>query len=127
MNYAGRISRRILLLVIACMTLGGTAHATHVVIQKKVSTSRVLAGHAYIRGTDLPARNVTVELCSSRWKTVLISTKTDGSGHFSFKKPATGKLFYLRLSAPGLDIYQLRVRIGKHAAKELIIHISVAT
>lgn len=123
----GRVSKRLLPVLIACVTLGVSAHATHVVIQKKVSMSRMLGGHVYIRGTDLPAPNVTVELCSSGWKIVLISTKTDATGYFSLRKVATGKLFYLRLSAPGLDIYQLRVRIRKHAAKELAIHMSVAT
>ena len=29
--------------------------------------------------------------------------------------------------APGMDIYELRVRINKHAAQELTIHLSIAT
>ena len=43
------------------------------------------------------------------------------------EQPATGKLFYIRVSAPGMDIYELRVRIAKHAPQELTIHLSVAT
>jgi hypothetical protein len=31
------------------------------------------------------------------------------------------------VSAPGMDIYQLRVRINKHSTKELAISLSVAT
>ena len=97
------------------------------VVQKQISVSRTLAGHAEVGGTNLPANRVTVELCSSNWKIVLASTKTDQHGYFSLGKPATGKLFCIRLSAPGLDIYQLRVLIEKHAAPELRIHLSNAT
>lgn len=97
------------------------------VVQKQISVSRKLAGHAEIGGTNVPANGVTVELCSSSWETVLASTKTDERGYFSLEKSATGKLFYIRLSGPGLDIYQLRVRIEKHATPELTIHLSSAT
>jgi hypothetical protein len=83
----------------------GAGHSTVLVEQKRISVSRTLSGHADVRGTNAPANGVTVELCSSDWKTVLASTKTDEKGHFSLEKPATGKLFYIRLSAPGMDIY----------------------
>jgi hypothetical protein len=104
-----------------------TGYSTMLVVQKEISFSRTLAGHAYIGGTGLPAKGVTVQICSPDWKTVLASTNTDERGYFSLKKPTTEKLFHIRLSAPGMDIYQLRVRIKKHAAKELTIHLSVAT
>jgi len=78
-------------------------------------------------GTDEPVNGVTVELCSPGWKKVITSTKTDDRGHFSLKQVANSKLSYLRVSAPGMNIYQLRVRINKHAGQELIIHLSVAT
>jgi hypothetical protein len=55
------------------------------VVQKQTSASRTLAGHAQIGGTDVPANGVTVELCSSNWKTVLASTKTDEKGYFSLE------------------------------------------
>jgi len=105
----------------------GSGYSTERVMQKKISVSRALAGHVLVRGTDEPASGVTVELCSSDWKTVITSTKTDEKGHFSLERPATGKLFYIRVSAPGMDIYELRVRIDKHATQELTIHLSVAT
>lgn len=98
-----------------------------VVVQKEISTSCALAGHAYVRGTNEPARDVTVELCSRDWKTVLASTKTNENGYFFLKKPASGTLFYLRLSALAMDIYQLRVRIRKKAPRQLTIYLSVAT
>ena len=110
-----------------CLSLVGTVRATELVTQKEISVSRALAGHVLVWGTDEPASGVTVELCSPDWKTVFTSTKTDEKGHFSLERPATGKLFYIRVFAPGMDIYELRVRIDKHATQELTIHLSVAT
>ena len=104
-----------------------TGHATMRVVQKEISVSRALAGHVLVQGTDAPAGGVMVELCSSDWKTVFTSTKTDERGYFSLKKPATGKLFYIRVSARGMDIYELRVRLDKHVADDLTIHLGVAT
>ena|ERR1700685_4017599 len=109
--------------LILAMRMG---HSTELVEQKETSVSRTLAGHAIVWGNE-PVSGVTVELCSSEWKSVLASTKTDKNGHFSLEKPATGKLFYIRLSAPGMNSYQLRVRIRARAAPELTIHLSVAT
>jgi hypothetical protein len=119
--------KRLLTLGLVRFLAVGTGHSTMTVVKKQISVSRTLAGHAEVGGTKVPANGVTVELCSSNWKTVLDSTKTDEKGYFSLEKSATGKLFYIRLSAPGLDIYQLRVRIEKHAAPELTIHLSNAT
>lgn len=89
--------------------------------------SRALAGHVLVLGTDGPASGVTVELCSPDWKNVLASTKTDEKGHFSLEHLATGKLFYLRVSAPGMGIYELRVRIYRNAKQELTIRLNNAT
>jgi 5-hydroxyisourate hydrolase-like protein (transthyretin family) len=115
------------MLALVLLLAVGTGYSTERVMQKKISVSRALAGHVLVRGTDEPESGVTVELCSSDWKTVITSTKTDEKGHFSLERPATGKLFYIRVSAPGMDIYELRVRIDKHATQELTIHLSVAT
>jgi hypothetical protein len=73
----------------------GTGNATMRVVQKEISVSRELAGNVLVKGTDAPAGGVLVELCSSDWKTVLASTKTDEKGHFSLEKP--GRLFYVRV------------------------------
>jgi hypothetical protein len=102
-------------------------NSTELVIQREPSISRTLAGHALVWGTNEPLSGVNVELCSSDWKAVLSTTTTDKNGYFSLEKPATGKLFYIRLSAPGMNPYQLRVRIKMQAALELTIHLSVAT
>jgi|SRR5271157_734761 len=122
-----RILKQFVLLALAFVLVGQTGHATTLVVQKKISVSRALAGQVLVKGTDEPADGVTVELCSSDWKNVLVSTKTDAKGHFSLEPPKREKLFYIRVSAPGMDIYELRVRISKHSAQELTIHLSVAT
>ena len=100
---------------------------TTTIEQEKVATSRALAGHADIGITKVPAEDITVDLCSSDWKTVLASTKTDANGYFSLEKPKTGDLFYIRLSASGVNPFQLRVRVKKHGPRELKIHLSNAT
>lgn len=122
-----RIPKQLVRLALFLFLAAHTGHATTLVVQKEISVGRALAGHVLVRGTDEPANGVTVELCSSDRKTVFTSTKTDEKGHFELEQPATGKLFYIRVSAPGMDIYELRVRIAKHAPQELTIHLSVAT
>ena len=121
-----RIPYRLALLALVLLLAVGTGYSTMRVVQKKISVSRALAGRVLVLGTDEPASGVTFELCNADWKDVLASTKTDDNGHFS-EQPATGKLFYIRVSAPGMDIYELRVRINKHATQELTIHLSIAT
>lgn len=122
-----RIPKQLVLLALVLFLVVPTGHATTLVVQQEISVSSALRGHVLVRGTDEPANGVTVELCSADWKTVLKSTKTDDKGHFELEQPATGKLFYIRVSAPGMDIYELRVRVKKQAAKELTIRLSIAT
>jgi 5-hydroxyisourate hydrolase-like protein (transthyretin family) len=115
------------LLLVGLVLSATCAYATELVLQKWVSVSRSLAGQVVVAGTSEPARDVTVELCSPGWKEVIASTKTDDKGRFSLEPVAKSKVFYLRVSAPGMNIYQLRVRIDKHVGQELKIHLSVAT
>jgi hypothetical protein len=122
-----RIAKQVLLTTLLLFLALGTGHSTMRVVQKEISISRALAGHVLVQGTDEPADSVTVELRSSDWKTVLASTKTDEKGHFSLEQPAPAKLFYLRVWGPGMDIYDLRVRISKNAAEQLTIRLSIAT
>ena len=122
-----RIFKQLGFLALVLFLTVQTWYATTLVVQKEISVSRALAGQVLVKGTDEPANRVTVELRSSDWRNVLASTKTDAKGHFSLEPPNTGKLFYIRVSAPGMDIYELRVRINKHSAQELTIHLSVAT
>ena len=118
------ISKLLFVGLILCATC---AHATELVEQRWVSVSRSLSGQVAVLGTDEPVSGVTVELCDPGWKQVIRSTRTDNNGHFSFEQVAKSKLFYLRVSAAGMNIYQLRVHIDKHAGQELNIHLSVAT
>jgi hypothetical protein len=116
---------KLLLLGIAFVALCG--NATELVVQNEVSVSRALAGQVAVLGTGEPANGVTVDLCTPDWKSVIASTRTDDKGHFSLEQAGNTKLFYLRVSAPGMDIYQLRVRIDKYAGQELNIRLSIAT
>jgi len=119
---------RVARLLVAGLVFSATcAHATQTVEQKWVSVSHSLAGQVVVLGTEEPASGVTVELRSPGWKEVIASVKTDNEGHFSFAPVGKSELFYMRVSAPGMDIYQLRVRVDKHSGQELNIHLSVAT
>lgn len=122
-----RILAKLLFFVAVFFVSVRTGYPTTLVVQKEISVSRDLAGHVLVQGTDAPASGVIVELCSSDWKTVLASTKTDKDGHFSLKRPASGKLFFVRVSASGMDIYELRIRVDKHAPGDLTIRLSIAT
>jgi hypothetical protein len=122
-----RINKQLVLLTLILFLAVETAHSTMRVLQKEISVSRALAGHVIVRGTDEAANGATVEVRSSDWKKLLASTKTDEKGYFSLEKPVAGNLFYIRVSAPGMDIYDLRVRIGKNAAEQLTIRLSIAS
>ena len=113
--------------VLSLLSTGYGRAQTALIVQEKVSVSQALAGHVNVGLTQEAAKEVMVEICRPDWQTVIASTKTDDHGHFSLKKPAAGKLFYLRLSGPGINPYQLRVRIQKHGPPELAIHLSLAT
>ncbi len=99
---------------------------TQLVVQEGVMVSRSLSGHVNIGLEKVVGKGVTVELCSPDWKTVLASTKTDDNGYFSLEK-SSGKLFHLRFSSPGVNPLQVKVRLSKHAAQDLSIHLSIAT
>jgi len=122
-----RLRHRLAMLAAVLFFAVGTVYATELVTQKEVSVSHALAGHTVVWGTEEPISGATVEVYSSDWKTVLASTKTDKQGHFSLPQGATRKLFYIRVSAPGMNVYELRVRIKKQAAQELTIRLSIAT
>jgi hypothetical protein len=100
---------------------------SQLIIQEWVSVSQAVAGNVDIGSAATPAEGVTVDLCSPGWKAVLSSTKTDRGGHFSLSAPATARLYYLRLSGPGVNPYQLRVRLRKDAPRELRIRLELAT
>jgi hypothetical protein len=116
-----------LLALILVFAIGAGDAQTTLIVQQKVSVSRALAGHVDIGITNTPAKGISVDLCSSDWKTIFASTKTDDDGYFSLRAPMTAGLYYIRLSAPGVNPYQMRVRLRKNAPGELRIHLSVAS
>jgi len=122
-----RVKAAKLLAVVVVVFWALFAGATQLVLQKEVFVSRALAGRVTVPGTEEPVNGATVELCTSAWKKVILSTKTDERGHFSLPEDRKAQVFYLRVSAPGMDIYEFRVRIDQHAAQELHVHLTVAT
>lgn len=114
-----------LLVLLFCVAWSAQAQ-TQLVVQESVIVSRSLSGHVDVGLEKVAGKGVTVELCSPDWKTVLASTKADDNGYFSLEKP-TGKLFHLRFSSPGMNPLQVKVRLSKHAAHDLSIHLSIAT
>jgi hypothetical protein len=91
-----------------------------------VIVSNSLSGNVTIGVENIPASNITVELCGKDWKSVIASTSTDRAGHFSFEK-RTGSLFYIRFTAPGVTTYRLKVRLDRTAKESLMIRLSNAT
>ena len=99
-----KMIQRLLLLGLVFIFAMSTGSATMKVVQKTISSSRSLAGHVHVLGTDEPVNGATVDLYTSDWKTVLVSTKTNDKGYFSLDKIAREQLFYIRVSAPGMDV-----------------------
>lgn len=90
MNLTVRMPCQFSLLAAVLFFAVWTAYSTELVTHKEISVSRALAGHVLVWGTDEPTSGATVELCSTDWKTVFKSTRTDEKGHFSLEPPATG-------------------------------------
>lgn len=66
-----------------------------------------------------PMNGVLVEACSPDWKTVLRSTTTDAKGKFVFPRGTGGALHYFQVTAPGLDLFRLRVEVDRLFGKTL--------
>jgi hypothetical protein len=111
------------LFVLAARNLG---HAQIVVQRAGVVTARALTGQVVVGLMNVPAKGATVELRTADWQTVIAATKADDDGNFSLAT-RSAKLYFLRVSLSGANPYQLIVRIKKHAAHELEIHLIVAT
>lgn len=77
--------------------------------------------------TGHPIPRVTVEEYDAGWKQLLRSTTSDGTGKFSFA-PVTGrKIYYLQLSAPGLNPLRVRIRLVRRHRPSLTLQIEIAT
>lgn len=77
--------------------------------------------------TGHPVPKVIVEEYDAGWKQPLRSTTSDGTGRFSFA-PVTGrKIYYLQLSAPGLNPLRVRIRLVRRHRPSLTLQLVVAT
>jgi len=113
--------------LILCWLWLPTAKAQNtLIVQEAEIASRSLSGHVYIGLGNVVGNGVLVELCSPNWERVIVSTKTDDTGYFSLEG-TRGHLFYLRFSSPGVNPLQVKVRIRKQGARELSIHLNIAT
>lgn len=105
------------------------ANAQYSIREERPRLSRALTGHVFVgpeAANREPLSDITVELCTPNWQSVLTSTKTDKNGYFLLEKPASGKLFYLRFRASGFNPYELRVRIKRFGPKELKLYMQIA-
>jgi hypothetical protein len=90
--------------------------------------AQTLAGIVRAGWPEAAVMGILVEECTSDWKVVKFSTKTDGNGHFSLPDQAAKGLHYLRLSGYGFNPTLIKVIISRNAHdKELALRIYVAT
>ena len=71
-------------------------------------------------------RDVFVQVCDKHWTNCSTSTNTNEDGNFSFSSFTEKRLYHMRLSSPGLNPLEVRVKTG-HAGKELILRMEIAT
>ncbi len=109
-----------------CLSMPRSQAQNTVVTREGIVVSRALSGRVEVGTDKTPVKGATVDLCSADWKDVVASVKTDENGHFSIQHQS-GKLFYLRVSSPGLNPYRLRVRVDKRSKDDLTIRMDVAT
>ncbi len=90
--------------------------------------AQALAGIVRAGSPDVAVEGVLVQECTSGWKAVKSSTRTDVAGHFSLPDTLSKGLHYLRLSGYGFNPTLIKVIISRTAHdKELALKIYVAT
>jgi hypothetical protein len=119
-----------LLLKITLILMGLGLDRSHAqvtaIVQEKVSISRVLAGHLKIGIEKIPAKGISVEARSADGN-VLALVKTDANGFFRMDTPKQSGIIHLRLFAPGVNPYELRVKIKRFGPSQLLIFMNYAT
>ena len=87
-------------------------------------TSQTLSGLVLIGDAPDGVMGVLVEVCGPGWKDSIHSTRTDSKGHFSFPTlaPENEDLYYLRLSADGVNTTLVKVRIKPSGPKRVTLH-----
>lgn len=89
--------------------------------------SRTLSGTVQLGDSPEGVKGVLFEWCTTDWKTVKASTRTDEKGRFSFTKASRKELHYLRFSFPGVHTLQVKVKIIRSGPKELTVRLEFAT
>jgi hypothetical protein len=97
----------IFMVLLAALPLGSAQNAVEYL---KIVEARTLSGLVVLENTKDPVDSVLVEDCSSDWQTVNQTAHTDPAGHFVFPH-AERRLHYLRLTAPGMRMVKIRVRV----------------
>ncbi len=125
LKYSAALWLKFILILIGLVLVQSHAQVT-VIVQEKVSISRVLAGHVKIGVEKIAAEGISVEARSSEGK-VLALTKTDANGFFRIDSPRQSGLIHLRLFAPGVNPYELRVKLIRFGPSKLYIYMNTAT
>lgn len=102
------------------------AHALETVQYSRVFSARHLAGVA-MDWSGATIANVKVEICKAHWADCFVSTMTKVGGEFSFPSERGAAIYYLRLSCPGFDPLEVKVRLRTFAPKQLKLRMNVAT
>lgn len=100
---------------------------TEIIVLEEPLESQYLSGVVQVGDAPEGAKGVLVELCSTEWKSVKASKRTDKNGRFKFRNPARDDIQYLRLSFPGAHTLQVKVRITKVGPKKLALRLDFST
>ena len=97
-----------------------------VVLEETLLTSQSLSGHVQLGANESGLRGVHIDICDSKWKTVVASTTSDEDGMFTFPSRRKG-LYYLRLSLPGANTLLVKVKLSSWGPKRLSLKLTPAT
>ena len=121
------------LLLCVFIAAPGALRAQGIVLEivEEEYTSQTLSGKVFL-GRLVPgaeAIGILVELCEPDWKDAIHSTRTDSKGNFSFPTltPKKEGLYYLRLSAEGVNTLLVKVRIKPSGPKEVTLRMTFST
>jgi Carboxypeptidase regulatory-like domain len=104
---------------ISCQGVSTIQYAKPFVVQQLAGT--------VIDTAESPIANARVEVCEAHWRNCTKSTVTNRRGEFSFSALKKAQLFYLRLSSPGFNPLEVKVKINRRAKRKLALHMTVAT
>lgn len=76
---------------------------------------------------EKPVANVHVQVCAPDWKNCGETATTNPNGEFSIPSLTAKRLYYLRLSAPGFNPLEVKIRTSRFGKDNLVLHMYVAT